>query len=104
MSNPFETIDNRLTSIESLLLDIKLSKPESNINKKVDQDEILNVRQASEFLGLAVPTIYSLTSNRILPHSKRGKKLYFNKSELLAWVQSGKRKTTSDLKLEAAKK
>ncbi len=97
MNNPFETIDSRLTSIESMLLDIKQQRTDNTISKKVDEDEVLNVKQASELLDLAVPTIYSLTSNRILPHSKRGKKLYFSKSELVAWVQSGKRKTVSEL-------
>lgn len=96
-NNPFETIDSRLTSIESMLLDIKQQRTDNTVSKKVDEDEILNVKQASELLDLAVPTIYSLTSNRILPHSKRGKKLYFSKSELVAWVQSGKRKTVSEL-------
>lgn len=97
MSNPFETIDSRLTSIESLLLDIKRQRADNTIGKKTDEDEILTVRQASELLNLAIPTIYALTSNRTLPHSKRGKKLYFNKSELIAWVKSGKRKTVSEL-------
>lgn len=103
MSNPFETIDSRLTSIESLLLDIKHQRTDT-AEKKVDQDEILNVRQASEFLNLAVPTIYAMTSNRTLPHSKRGKKLYFSKAELRKWALAGKRNSVKEIRELAKQK
>jgi len=97
MTNPFETIDSRLTTIESLLLDIKQQREDVAVSK-VETDEILNVKQASELLKLAIPTIYALTSNRTLPHSKRGKKLYFSKTELETWIKSGKRSTTQELR------
>lgn len=97
MSNPFDVIDTRLTTIESLLLDIKHQRTDT-AEKKVDEDEILNVRQASEFLNLAVPTIYAMTSNRTLPHSKRGKKLYFSKAELKKWALAGKRNSIAEIR------
>ncbi|MBA4121185.1 MAG: helix-turn-helix domain-containing protein [Acidobacteria bacterium] len=56
---------------------------------------------ASRITGKAVPTIYDLVHKRLIPHSKRGKDLYFSKSELLDWLKSGKRKTHSELALEA---
>ncbi|HEY5746080.1 MAG TPA: helix-turn-helix domain-containing protein [Chryseolinea sp.] len=101
MTNPFETIESRLTSIESLLLDLTQFRSDNSVSKGPAEEEILNVKQASEFLDLATPTIYALTSNRILPHSKRGKKLYFSKSELMQWVLSGKRSTVKELKAKA---
>lgn len=67
------------------------------IQETTIRDEILNVTQAANFLSLAKPTIYALTSKRILPHMKRGKKLYFNKSELDVWIKSGKRSTTNEI-------
>lgn len=103
MSNPFDVIDTRLTTIESLLLDIKHQRTDT-AEKKVDEDEILNVRQASEFLNLAVPTIYAMTSNRILPHSKRGKKLYFSKTELKKWALAGKRNSIGEIRQLAKQK
>jgi excisionase family DNA binding protein len=52
---------------------------------KEAQDEILNIQQASEFLNLAIPTIYGLTYNRKIPFFKPGKKLYFKRKELNEW-------------------
>lgn len=94
LNNPFQVINTRLSSIETLLIELRLS---SSTQKETDQEEILNVKQASELLDLAVPTIYAMTSNRILPHSKRGKKLYFQKSELLEWIRAGRKKTRSEI-------
>ena len=46
---------------------------------------------AQQVTRLSKPRIYALVSARELPHSKRGNKLYFNRAELLAWVNAGKR-------------
>lgn len=101
MNNPFETIDSRLSTIESLLLDIKHHRRESNSFRHSEKDEILNVKQASECLNLAIPTIYSLVSKRALTSYKRGKKLYFKKSELMQWIQSGRRTPVSEIQNRA---
>ena len=74
---------------------------ESSKNEKKDSNELLNITQASELLGLALPTLYALTSSRRIPHSRKGKKLYFSKTELTEWVKSGKRKTVSEIETEA---
>ena len=54
-------------------------------------DIFLNVEQVAEFLGLAKATIYAKTSKGEIPHSKVGKKLYFKTSELLQWIEEGKK-------------
>jgi excisionase family DNA binding protein len=46
---------------------------------------------AREVTGLSKARIYALVSQRGIPHSKRGNRLYFNRAELLAWVAEGKR-------------
>lgn len=66
-----------------------------------EKDELLTIQQAGELLKLSVPTIYGLVSRAEIPHSKKGKRLYFSKQELLAWVQSGRRKTTAEVQAEA---
>lgn len=40
---------------------------------------------------LSKSRIYALVSARGIPHSKRGNKLYFSRTDLLAWVEEGKR-------------
>ena len=46
---------------------------------------------AKRITGLSESRIYALVSARQIPHSKRGNKLYFNQTELLAWVAAGNR-------------
>ncbi len=60
-----------------------------------------NRKQNSFAGGKAVPTIYSLCHQRKIPHFKQGKDLYFRRSELLKFISDGKRKTHSELALEA---
>ncbi len=66
-----------------------------------DTDEIGGIDLAIEITGLAKPTIYSLVSERKLPHSKQGKRLYFSRQELTDWLKQGKRKTQAEIKFEA---
>ena|ERR1035437_1029757 len=63
--------------------------------------EIMDVRQASEFLKLKVTTLYEKTSRKTIPHLKKGNKLYFHRSELEAWVKEGKVKTREEIEAEA---
>lgn len=62
----------------------------------IQAKELLTIEEASIFLNLAKPTIYSLTSRRELPFFKTGKKLYFKRSELLSWIEKGKQKTIEE--------
>jgi hypothetical protein len=63
-----------------------------------DADEIgKGAEYASKITGKAVPTIYDLVHRREIPHSKRGKDLYFSKNELLDWIRSGRRRTREEL-------
>jgi len=55
----------------------------------------MDVNQAANFLGIAKSTLYGKCCNLLIPHFKKGKKLYFDRAELIEWLKSGKRKTTS---------
>lgn len=66
-----------------------------------EEKEIVDVLEAAQITGLARQTIYALTSRRGIPHFKRGKKLWFRRSELLSWMLDNKRKTVDELQKEA---
>ncbi len=55
-------------------------------------EQLLTIQQAAEFLSLAVPTIYSKVSKGELPFMKRGKRLYFSRTELMEYVKAGRKK------------
>ena len=63
--------------------------------------EILDIKQAADFLKLKVTTLYEKTSQKTIPHFKKGNKLYFNRVVLTEWVNSGKIKTKQEIESEA---
>jgi excisionase family DNA binding protein len=96
LPNAVLKIFDKLSNIEQLLL-------ATNNTSAPDADELLTVQQAAELLKLSVPTIYGLVSKAEIPVNKRGKRLYFSKGELTAWVKEGRKKTLTELQ-EAAQK
>jgi len=64
--------------------------------------DILNLREAAGFLKLKITTIYEKTSRRLIPHFKKGNKLYFNKTELEEWITAGKVNTRQEIEGVAA--
>lgn len=84
---------DKLDNIERLLLSQNITPPE--------EDKLLTIREAAEILHLSVPTVYGLVQRAEVPVCKRGKRLYFSKQELLAWIKSGRKKTVSEINAEA---
>jgi predicted DNA-binding transcriptional regulator AlpA len=72
--------------ISELFSEVITSKKE----ERNEEDEYLNLEQASQFLDLAKATIYGLNSNLGIPSVKRGKKLYFRRSDLIKWNNEGR--------------
>ena len=99
MTNPFEILEARLSNIENLLLDLKHNSKEPILQRAAE--ELLTVKQAAELLKLSVPTIYGYVQRQEIPVSKRGKRLYFSKQELLDWVKEGRKKTLSEIEEQA---
>ena len=64
--------------------------------------DILNVEEAARFLKLKITTLYEKTSKKLIPHFKKGNKLYFNRIELDEWIRKGKVKTKPEIEGEAA--
>jgi len=68
-----------------------------------EKEELLNIKQVADLLGLAVPTIYSLVSRGQIPVSKRSGKLFFLKTEIFDWIKAGRRRSKVELQKEAEK-
>ena len=100
MENPFEIINERLKNIEDLLENIysNIGRNETNIITS----KIMDIEQLSDYLGLSKSHIYKLTSTQNIPHSKRGKRLYFNKETINTWVLEHKIWTQDDIEKQAA--
>lgn len=100
MQNPFELIAERLTNIESLLIDLKHS-PSSYPSVPPATDKPLTVEEAAKFLDLEPGTIYVKVHKGELPHSKKSGRLYFDREELKEYLKSGRNKTNSEIEAEA---
>jgi len=63
-----------------------------------EQEDLITIKQASKFLDLAIPTLYSKVSRKEIPVNKQGKRLYFYKSELEHWIRQGRKRTIAEIR------
>ncbi|KAF2342871.1 helix-turn-helix domain-containing protein [Flavobacterium tistrianum] len=90
------TLVMRVESIERMVKQIRDNKPPEDFDPG-----LMNILEASKLVNLSVATIYSKVCRKEMPASKKGKKLYFIRSELLEWIKSGRIKTMSEMQREA---
>ena len=88
MQNPFEVIINRLDSIEALI-----NRVLTHNTIQQAAPEVGGIELAQEVTRLSKARIYTLVSERTIPHAKRGNRLTFSRADLLAWLDAGKRAT-----------
>jgi excisionase family DNA binding protein len=63
--------------------------PEKNQNLIDENVEYININELSKMLDISVSHIYTLTSQKKIPHIKLlGKKLLFSKKEIQNWVST----------------
>ncbi|NQY06922.1 MAG: helix-turn-helix domain-containing protein [Flavobacteriaceae bacterium] len=76
MNNPFETINERLSSIENLLLELK--------NKPVEEkkSENLTVKETAEFLKVSEQSVHNYIKRGFLSAQKVGRILLIKREEL----------------------
>lgn len=101
MENPFEIIIQRLDAIERLLIEIKTGSSIENV-PTWNGNELMNVQQVAEYLTLSVQTIYGLVHKMEIPNFKRGKRLYFKRTEIDDWIGKSRRKTRVEIEQEAS--
>lgn len=63
--------------------------------------ETLTAEEAALYTGYALKGIYTLTSNRQIPHYKRNAKLYFKKAELDEWMTANRIMTAQEIDSKA---
>lgn len=99
MENPFSQIDQRLSHLEQLISELAEQGKQTTTDEGSD---LLTIEQAADLLRLSKATIYSKCSLRELPYMKRGKRLFFSREELLAYLKSGRKRTLDEVQGEAA--
>lgn len=79
--------------------DSKISEQLRNIQNSIQaQKSVLTFKEAALFMGLSSSYLYKLTSRGQIPHYKpSGKMIYFNREELEAWLQKGRKQTVEEI-------
>jgi excisionase family DNA binding protein len=96
--NDLPTAVTRLTNEVSELKSLLLKKVEAPTPKT---EKLLSIQEASEFLKLSVPTLYSKVSRNEIPYMKRSKRLYFSSTQLMDYIKQGRKKTDAEIQAEA---
>lgn len=91
MENPFEIIFEKLERIEKQL------KSLHDNQHLVFSPQIMTIEDLASYLSLSKATIYGYTFRNTIPYTKRGKRLYFEKSAIDDWLFENSRKTTQDI-------
>lgn len=66
------------------------------------QKECLDIEELSQYANLSLGHIYKLTSSQLIPHYKpHGKKVYFKRSEIDAWLFQNKVSTNQEIEQKA---
>lgn len=99
MNNPFETIESRLCNIENLILDLK-HPTSQNPSLHIEDKDPKSIDEIVQLTGYKKKTLYGYCTNKTIPHHKKNGRLFFFKSEIIAWIQSGKQKTINELESE----
>ena len=88
----------RLSELETLVTNcVRKALAEQDFTPARSGPDVVGIDGACEVTGLAKQTIYGHVSNRTIPHSKRGGRLYFSRSALENWMLSGGRKTVAEI-------
>ena len=94
--NPFEVINRRFDTIEALLLEI--ANRNGQRLEDTSSSNPMTIEEVAAFLNLKKPTIYRMVSERTIPFSKPGKRLYFYKDELEQWIRENRKATRAEIK------
>ena len=84
-----KAVGELLTKVDYVISRLDEKKEADSSSPTSDDDQMMTMDEACQFIGKKRSTMYSLTSERRIPYRKRGNKLYFFKKELMEWIQSG---------------
>ena len=82
----FEKVEH----IEAMLMNIQSGNQHDDV-------QLLNITEAANYLNVTVAALYTMTSRRLVPFNKPGKRLYFLKSDLDQWIKSAKMNTYEEI-------
>lgn len=69
-----------------------------------ENKKYLTIEEAAEFLKIPKSTLYQFTSQRLIPHTKSGRRVMFMLAELEGWLVSRRKATRQEIENEVLTK
>ena len=76
-------------------------KKAMNPSNSSTEDVFMNIDETAKLINLAKPSVYGLVHQNRIPYHKKGKRLYFLKSQIIDWLKSGKKESKDDTETKA---
>lgn len=83
--------------VESVEHALKTQKQESALPAR----RSMNIDEVCAYTGLSKQAVYIKTSKNEIPFAKRGKRLFFDRVEIDAWLLEDRRMTTTEAERQA---
>lgn len=77
-----------------------LDQLQKRVKTSTDDKDPKNIDEIAKLTGYTKKTIYGYCQKNTIPHYKKNGRLFFFKSEIVAWIQSGKQKTVKEIEAE----
>ena len=87
-------IEQLIRKVSAATLEAFIEQGQPTGSARVEQ--VMNIEQCAEFVGLKIPTLYRKTSANEIPHFKNCGRVFFQRSEVEAWLLSRKVPTKND--------
>ena len=91
---------------DSKNVQVKMEALESQVQQLANvinnAKEVMNLEETAMFLGISKSTLYKMTSDHVIPfYRPNGKMIYFEKTDLLAWIRKNRVSSNSELDAQA---
>ena len=83
--------------LENLIRDVVKNALDKSNSEQSIQNPFLDISEAANFLKIARQTLYGLTSKRLIPFIKKGKRIYFKQLEIENWLMDGRKDTKEEI-------
>lgn len=98
---PFEQTQRDVAELKQRFNDLfEFLERKSEPQTEPQTETPIEINEVSRVIKKSVPTIYGYVHKNVIPHSKKGNRLYFFKSEIIEWLKEGRQKSNAELDQE----
>lgn len=77
-----------------------LTQLQQRVKYSTEDKDPKTIDEIVKLTGYSKKTIYGYCQKNTIPHYKKNGRLFFFKSEIIDWIQSGKQKTVKEIEAE----